>query len=278
MSDARNGLVKAEFLIERAERDVTRGVEGAEAKRTQAEAAAVAAGLQFASAVEELESWKTFSGLVAALIGIFMLIDAALLPGFTRRRAAIEGEGPLVESPHYYAEAPTDVDSAAAPLVARAIDTLSGWTGNFIAYWSIIAVFVYYYEVLARYVFNSPTNWAHEGMFLMFGMQYLISGAFAYREDAHVRVDVIYTHFSPRGKAITDIITSVFFFIFAITLFWTGWIFMMDSFAVREVSFNEWGIQYWPVKITISLGAALILLQGISKLLKDVAVLRRGTA
>ena len=46
------------------------------------------------------------------------------------------------------------------------------------AYWSIVAVFVYYYEVISRYVFNSPTNWAHESMFLMFGMQYLIAGGF----------------------------------------------------------------------------------------------------
>jgi TRAP-type mannitol/chloroaromatic compound transport system permease small subunit len=47
---------------------------------------------------------------------------------------------------------------------------------------------------------------------------------------------------------------------------------------VREVSFNEWAIQYWPVKITITLGAAFILLQGLSKLLKDVTLLRQGTA
>ena len=48
----------------------------------------------------------------------------------------------------------------------------------------------------------------------MFGMQYMLCGAFAYREDQHVRVDVVYAKFSPRGKAIADIITSVFFFIF----------------------------------------------------------------
>ena len=48
----------------------------------------------------------------------------------------------------------------------------------------------------------------------MYGMQYMLCGAYAYREDQHVRVDVIYTKFSPRGKAIADIVTSVFFFIF----------------------------------------------------------------
>jgi TRAP-type mannitol/chloroaromatic compound transport system permease small subunit len=127
-------------------------------------------------------------------------------------------------------------------------------------------------------VFNSPTNWAHESMFLMFGMQYLISGAYALREDAHVRVDVIYLHLSDRGKAIMDIATSIFFFVFSVTLLITGWTFMMDSINVWEVSFTEWAIQYWPVKISIVVGAALITLQGVSNLIKSVLLLTRPGA
>ena len=129
--------------------------------------------------------------------------------------------------------------------------------------------------MLARFVFNSPTNWVHESMFLMFGMQYMISGAYAYREDQHVRVDVIYSKFSPRGKAIADIVTSLFFFIFTITMFWTGWRFAADAVANHESSFTEWGIQYWPVKLMLPLGAALIVLQGVSKLVKDVLFVAR---
>ncbi|HSP01074.1 MAG TPA: TRAP transporter permease DctM, partial [Thioalkalivibrio sp.] len=51
--------------------------------------------------------------------------------------------------------------------VLRAIEGLSSFTGVFVGYWSLVAVFVYSYEVIARYAFNSPTNWAHESMFLM---------------------------------------------------------------------------------------------------------------
>ena len=91
-----------------------------------------------------------------------------------------------------------------------------------------------------------------------------------------MRVDVFYTHFSPRQKAMVDIATSVFFFIFAGTLMWTGWTFFMDSFAVREVSFTEWAIQYYPVKLAIPLGAALLLLQGIAWLSKDITLLMSG--
>jgi len=149
--------------------------------------------------------------------------------------------------------------------------------GEYVAWWSLMAVFVYYYEVIARFVFNSPTNWVHESMFLMFGMQYMLSGAYAYREDQHVRVDVIYAKFSPRGKAIADIITSVFFFIFIGTMLVTGYRFAGDAVNFGEHSFTEWGIQYWPVKLTIPIGAALLLLQGISKLIKDILFIsRRG--
>ena len=157
--------------------------------------------------------------------------------------------------------------------MTRAIDAINGWTGNFVAYWSVIAVYVYYYEVVARYVFNSPTSWAHESMFLMFGMQYLLSGAFALREDSHVRVDVIYEMLGVRTRAVVDVVTSFFFFVFAITLLVTGAIFALDSIEVWEVSFTEWAIQYWPVKLTIAAGALLIALQGLAKLIREVRYL-----
>ena len=134
-------------------------------------------------------------------------------------------------------------------------------------------MFVYYYEVLARHVFNSPTNWAHESMVLLFGMQYLLAGAFTLREGGHVRVDVLYSHLSRRARAVVDILTSVFFFLFCGALLWTGWVFTMDSIDVWEVSFTEWAIQYWPVKSTMAIGALLILLQGLSKLAKDIRIL-----
>ena len=139
-------------------------------------------------------------------------------------------------------------------------------------------MFVYYYEVLARYVFNSPTNWVHESMFLMYGMQYMISGAYAYREDQHVRVDVVYSHLSVRGKAIADIVSSVFFFIFTITMLVTGWKFALDAVKNTEISFTEWAVQYWPVKLAIPIGAALIVMQGVSKLVKDIMLVRRKGA
>jgi TRAP-type mannitol/chloroaromatic compound transport system permease small subunit len=230
------------------------------------------------------DSWYGRARWGAIALAILLLGDAVLMPGLVRKQKAREiaaGEPPAV--------VPEGIPAVAEPVLAEdptlhfhsritdAIEAVNVKAGEFVAWWSLIAVFVYYYEVIARFVFNSPTNWVHESMFLMFGMQYMISGAYAYREDQHVRVDVIYAKFSPRGKAIADIVTSFFFFVFIGTMLVTGYRFAADAVNVREVSFTEWGIQYWPVKLMIPIGAALLLLQGISKLLKDIMfVMRKG--
>jgi TRAP-type mannitol/chloroaromatic compound transport system permease small subunit len=221
----------------------------------------------------------------AMLLAALLLVDAALLPGLVRRRRALELAEPSLEVVH---PEPSDVVHEGGvgedPTLAvhskftDLIDRTTTRIGEYVAWWAVIAVFAYYYEVLARFVFNSPTNWVHESMFLMFGMQYMLCGAFAYCTDQHVRVDVIYSQFSTRGKAIADIITSVFYFIFIVTMLWTTTRFAMDAVSVGEHSFTEWGIQYWPVKLTMPIGAALMVLQGISKLIKDIMIVTRKGA
>jgi TRAP-type mannitol/chloroaromatic compound transport system permease small subunit len=225
-------------------------------------------------------TWHGRSRLFGTIIAALMLIDAFLIPRLVRARRARAAEAGYATNP-VLPEPPQPAAGVAEDPTLHLRTRFTDWierintqSGVFVAYWGVIAVFVYYYEVLARYVFNSPTNWVHESMFLMFGMQYMISGAYAYREDQHVRVDVVYSHFSVRGKAIADIVTSVFFFIFTLTMLWTGYRFAADAVHNGETSFTEWGIQYWPVKLTIPIGAALIVLQGLSKLIKDIMIVR----
>jgi TRAP-type mannitol/chloroaromatic compound transport system permease small subunit len=278
-SEAANALKGAEFSIERYTKLVTRGREGAAGRLERAKQSLVEIKANLAEATNTLDQWDALAGGFAALIAILLLVDAFLIPRLRRRCLELEAEIPE-QAEHAVMQRGSIVgprDAISTP-ATRAIDALSGATGTFVAYWSVIAVFVYYYEVIARYVFNSPTNWAHESMFLMFGMQYLLSGAFALRDDAHVRVDVLYEKLGERAKAVTDVITSFFFFVFSLTLLGTGVVFGLDAVNVLEVSFTEWAIQYWPVKLTIALGALLILLQGTAKLIRDVTYLARGDA
>ncbi len=248
----------------------TERMEGAETKLADMAIEKVGLAPIVEQATKNRQFWSNVAfGALIAIIA-FMLLDLILMPSMLKRARKI-----LKTKPDGKVEREILPDDAqfVGKGWAGVIDRISLFTGEFVALWSVIAVFVYYYEVIVRYVFNSPTNWAHEGMFLMFGMQYLIAGSYALLSESHVRVDIFYANFSPRGKAVTDLLTSVFFFIFAGTLIWTGWIFAMDSVGQGEVSFTEWGIQYWPVKLVIVLGGVLLFLQGLSRVSKDIALI-----
>jgi len=284
--DAREDVSRTRAAYDTSHRAVTRAESAVRANRPNAQAALdaakehdTAAKREFDAAQAELSQRNTMTSAGAGLLAVMLLIDAALLPRVVRRVREEEGNRPaevttLPEAPQPASALPTS--SAVHTPLTDLIDRVNAAIGRWVAYWGVVAVFFYYYEVVARYVFNSPTNWVHESMFLMFGMQYLACGAYAYREESHVRVDIFYAKFSPRWKAIADIVTSVFFFIFMITMFWTGARFALDAVSLGEHSFTEWGVQYWPVKLAIPVGAFLIILQGISKLIKDITFVMHG--
>lgn len=272
LSAADNDIKLSELKIDRAQKAIDKGRRNAEQKLETAKQQMEEAVIAQKAAQATSDEWHLISNTLAIIVLLLLIADAILLPRLARKRNEIESvdqieEGfhcPVVEAEH---------DDNKEPYRFNKISShINGIAGEFVAYWSVIAVFVYYYEVIARYVFNSPTNWAHESMFLMFGMQYLIAGGFVLREGGHVRVDVLYNKMSKRWKAISDVLTSIFFFIFMFALLVTGWTFFKDAYNVSEVSFTEWAIQYWPVKFALPLGAALLILQGISQLIKDIAV------
>ncbi len=278
ISDAHNQVRLAEGKIRRAERAIAKGRRNAEQKMAKAQAAMAEARQAETVANAKGARIEMVSSTLGGLVLLLLAVDALLLPRLVREARARE-PAPPPPSFHCPEVECGEHDPAREPfLFNRVVSRINGFAGELVAWWSVLAVFVYYYEVIARYVFNSPTNWAHEAMFLMFGMQYLLAGGYVLREGSHVRVDVFYMRLSKRGKALVDILTSVFFLIFTLTLIWTGWTFFMDSYQVNEVSFTEWAVQYWPIKFALPLGGLLLLLQGLAQLLKDIAVLKNPDA
>jgi len=270
--------IRAERALENAQAEIEQQTERLEETRARLEDARP----RLESATEARAFWSDVGRYTLILIGVLLVIDAVLVPGLVRRCNAALTPDDLGERG---AEAKVDaIEKQAVETDYQRIgtgwpgllDRISYYTGEFVAYWVVIAVFVYYFEVVARYVFNSPTIWAHEGMYLMFGMQYLIAGAYAALTDAHVKVDIFYAKWSPQRRALVDLFTSIFFFIFAGTLIGTGWIFAMDATEVGEISFSEWRIAYWPFKWAIALGGLLLVLQGIAKLARDVETVRQS--
>ncbi|QPZ91120.1 TRAP transporter small permease subunit [Thioclava electrotropha] len=300
---------RAQRNVDRAEKRVTDG----EAVIEQAQADLVEARPKRDAAAAVLAKWRSISKYAFWVLLAGIVIDALLLPMLVRRANAALPEHEEESEVERRLEALEDEEMKddsrhVSPGWTGWIDRLSLKAGEFVSYWAIIAVFVYYFEVISRYVFNSPTNWAHEAMYLMFGMQYLISGAYAMLTESHVRVDIFYAPLSKPRKAWVDLLTSVFFFIFAGTLLVTSWIFAMDAIAVPtgnglisqwargeiptgemlanwnlgqwtdanvrwgEISFNEWEVPLWPMKWVMVIGALLLVLQGISKFAQDLRI------
>ena len=161
-------------------------------------------------------------------------------------------------------------------MFTRALDWLTENSGLFVSLWTVNAVCVYFYEVVSRYIFDAPTIWAHQASYLMFGMQYLLAGGFALLHGDHVRVDVVYIKLPKRGQIGMDIFTSIFFFIFSVALAGSCWRFFFDSLDMREVTEETWQVQFYPVKAMMVLGAILLTLAGVSKLIKDIQLFVRS--
>ena len=190
-----------------------------------------------------------------------------------KREAAkgkIQEDHPDVASEYLADEDPVIHHHVEGNFITKLIDWLCEKSGLFISFWTVNAVIFYFFEVIMRYLFNMPTIWVHEASFLLLGMQYLLAGAYAMLHGAHVRVDIVYNLLPERGRVGMDIFTSIFFFIFALALAGTSWTFFSDSLSMRETTIETWGIQYYPIKGAMFLGSVLILLAGVSKLIKDI--------
>ncbi|MDX2482950.1 MAG: TRAP transporter small permease subunit [Pseudodonghicola sp.] len=303
----------AEKKLKRAEDRITKSRDSIETARADL----ITAQPLAEDASARLAYWKKVSTGAFYLLMAAMLIDALLLPGMLRRaNANLPAVEPLSETERKLQELEAEATKGDSAHVSQGwtgyIDRLSLFCGEFVSYWAVIAVFVYYFEVISRYVFNSPTNWAHESMYLMFGMQYLIAGSYAMLTESHVRVDIFYAPLPRKKKAWVDLLTSVFFFIFAGTLLGTSYIFAFDSITVPsgnsilsdwargeigfgemlsgfdltlwsdpnirwgEISFNEWGVPLWPMKWVMVIGGLLLILQGVSKLAQDLRAVVKG--
>ena len=150
------------------------------------------------------------------------------------------------------------------------IDAISRAIGKLVSFLILFVIAVVLFEVMMRDILRLPTIWSMEMSQFLFGASFALAGAYTLLHKGHVRMDVIYTRLSQRGQVIMDIITSVFMFIFLVTLIWKGWQFTGRSISLMDRSMSAWAPLLWPTKIMIPLGAALMLLQALAQLIRDI--------
>ena len=157
--------------------------------------------------------------------------------------------------------------------LVRGIDALSDWSGKIFG-WLILPIsLVTFAEVIMRYFFNSPTIWSSELIGYLFGVMTFMSGAYCLRHEQHIRLDMFRGRLGARGKAVLDMATSSFTFLFLTMLIWQGSAMALESTQELLTSGTVWNAPYWPFTWFLPLGALLVGLQELNLLFKNILVL-----
>jgi TRAP-type mannitol/chloroaromatic compound transport system permease small subunit len=154
------------------------------------------------------------------------------------------------------------------------IDWLNDKFGVVATWLVLIACLVSAGNAASRYLFSESSNGWLEVQWYMFAAIVLFGGPYTLKMNEHVRVDLIFGAVSERSRIWIDIVGSLLFlFPFCAILIYFTWPWFLESWRIHEVSPNAGGLIRWPVKLILPVGFALMILQGISEIIKRVAAL-----
>lgn len=152
----------------------------------------------------------------------------------------------------------------------RVVSGINSVIGKILRFLLVPLMAIICFDVIARYVFNSPTEWAQELNTYILCFYAILGGGYVMLKGGHVSVELLYDRFSLRTKAVLSCITSVYFFVFVWVVLWYGWDMAISAFHDRETSgaLMDWPI--YPAKFVVPVAALLLLLQGVVKLIFDI--------
>ena len=158
---------------------------------------------------------------------------------------------------------------------SRAIDAVNERLGRAADWMILIAVLISAGNAMSRYAFDVSSNAWLEVQWYLFAGVVMLGASYTLRLNEHVRVDIVYTHLSERGKEWLDLLGAALFLIpSCLIIAWFSWPFFRESWAIQEMSTNAGGLIRWPVKLVIPVGFVLLALQGLSEIIKRAAALR----
>ena len=169
-------------------------------------------------------------------------------------------------------------DSVFARLAHR-LDQVSIWSGRIAAWLLLPMVLSLCYEVVARYLFNAPTQWAYDMTFMLYGSFFMLGAAFTLQRKGHVRTDSFYSGWSARRQASVDLACYLLMFLPFVGVFVViGWEYFLKAYVTNETFVSSsWQPITWPFKLSMPLAGLLLLIQGISECLKCIHTLREGS-
>lgn len=164
-------------------------------------------------------------------------------------------------------------------LVANFVRSISAFNyrlGNIVRWGFFALMAVMLIEIIARYGFNAPQPWSHEISIYIFLGFFLLAGGYILLTEEHIRMDVLYSRWSVRKRAIADAITFPLVVIWLGALIWKG-----SVFATRAVITGE---RYWslvatplgPIKVIMVGGCVILFLQALAFFIRDLSIIFRG--
>ena len=158
--------------------------------------------------------------------------------------------------------------------LSRAIDAITERVGR-IVYWLIlVVVLISAANATVRKLFNFSSNAYLEIQWYLFSVIFLFLAGYTLLHNDHVRIDIIAGRLSRRAQNWIDVVGIVLFLMpMSIVIMWLSWPLFVDSWVRHEVSTNAGGLIIWPARLMVPVGFALLIVQGVSELIKRIAFL-----
>ena len=155
------------------------------------------------------------------------------------------------------------------------IDKLNEWCGRILSWIMVLLILLIVFEIITRRFFGKPSIWTFDVITQLYGAQFILLAGYTLLYDGHVGIDIFYSRLSIRKRAVVDIITYlVFFFPWIIVMTWQGARLSITSWERMECAYGLFSIPLYPIKTVLLIGIVLLFLQGVSKLLSTINVLR----
>ena len=160
----------------------------------------------------------------------------------------------------------------------RFADSLSAWFGKAFAWLIVLMAVGTGYEVFVRYVLNSPTAWALDVSFIMYGSLFMMAGDYTLSLGGHVRGDFLYRLWRPRNQAKIDLFLYIIFFFPGVSaLIFAGWKYASRSWGYGEVSVNSpAGVPIYQFKTVIVVAGILLFIQGLAQVCRCLIAIRHN--
>ncbi|MGQ4807660.1 hypothetical protein NKDENANG_01015 [Candidatus Entotheonellaceae bacterium PAL068K] len=174
-------------------------------------------------------------------------------------------------------ELPADMPRWMAATITG-IDTFSLWMGRTISWLTVPMFAAMVYEIIARYTFTAPTMWAYDISRMFYGALFMLGSGYALSKGVHIRADFLYRNWSERTQGIVDGALYLLFYFPGLLVFtWIATEFASAAWTRGERGMDTaWMPPIYPIKTVLPVGAALLLIQGVSEFLKSIYAAARG--